>query len=124
MKKTRISESQLIKALPENESGRKTEDICRELEVSRATLYRWQRPYGGMEASDWKRLQELAEENARLKQLYADLSLDHSILKEVMEPMRTHVCGSKKAGALAGKAVNRRACFGLRFTGCQGLPTN
>nr|WP_246343514.1 IS3 family transposase [Adhaeribacter radiodurans] len=84
MKKTRITESQIIKSLQENESGRKTEDICRELEVSRATFYRWKSQYGGMEASDVKRLKELEEENARLKKMYADLSLDHSILKEVI----------------------------------------
>ena len=84
MKKTRITESQIVKALKENESGRKTEDICRELEVSRATFYRWKSQYGGMEAYDVKRLKELEEENARLKKMYADLSLDHSILKEVI----------------------------------------
>jgi putative transposase len=84
MKKTRITESQIVKALQENESGRKTEDICRELEVSRATFYRWKSQYGGMEASDVKRLKELEEENARLKKMFADLSLDHSILKEVI----------------------------------------
>ncbi len=84
MKKTRITENQIIKALQENEAGRKPDDICRELEVSRATFYRWKSQYGGMEVSDVKRLQELEEENARLKKMYADLSLDHSILKEVI----------------------------------------
>ncbi|QMU28893.1 transposase [Adhaeribacter radiodurans] len=75
MKKTRITESQIIKSLQENESGQKTEDICRELEVSRSTFYRWKSQYGGMEASDVKRLKELEEENARLKKMYTDLSL-------------------------------------------------
>ena len=84
MKKTRITESQIVKALKENEAGRKTEDICQELEVSRAAFYRWKSPYGGLEASDVKRLKELEEENARLKKMFADLSLDHSILKEVI----------------------------------------
>ncbi len=84
MKKSRITESQIIKALQENESGRKTEDICRELEVSRATFYRWKSQYSGMEASDVKRLKELEEENTRLKKMFADLSLDHSILKDVI----------------------------------------
>lgn len=84
MKKSRISESQIVKAIKENEAGRKTEDICRELEISRATFYKWKSRYGGMEASDVKRLKELEEENARLKKMFADLSLDHSILKEVI----------------------------------------
>jgi putative transposase len=93
MKKTSITESQIVQALKENESGRKTEEICRELEVSRATFYRWKSQYGGMEASDVKRLKELEEENARLKKMYADLSLDHSILKEVMEfPRKSRRC--------------------------------
>lgn len=84
MKKTRITESQIIKALQENERGRKPEAICRELEISRATFYRWKSQYGGMEAPDVKRLKELEEENARLKKMFADLSLNHSILKEVI----------------------------------------
>jgi len=121
MKKSRISESQIVKSIKENESGRKTEDICWELEISRATFYKWKSRYGGLEASDVKRLKELEEENARLKKMFADLSLDHSILKEVINPMLTHVCGSKKAGVLATKAINRRINFGLWLTRYQGL---
>ena len=74
-----------------------------------------------MEASDVKRLKELEEENARLKKMFADLSLDHSILKEVIDPMLTHVCGSKKAEALEAKAISRRIDFGLWLTCYQGL---
>ena len=84
MKKTQFTESQIIKALKEHEGGRKAEDICRELSVSRATFYRWKSQYGGMEASEVKRLKELEEENSRLKQMFADLSLNHEILKEVI----------------------------------------
>jgi len=86
MKKTLFTESQIIKALKEHEGGRKAEDICRELEVSRATFYfyRWKGQYGGMEVSEVKRLKELEEENARLKKMFADLSLNHEILKEVI----------------------------------------
>ena len=84
MKKTKFSESQIVKALKEQEGGRKTDDICRELEISRATFYQWKSKYGGMEASDVQRLKELEEENARLKKMFADLSLDHAILKEVI----------------------------------------
>ena len=79
-----MSESQIVKAIKEKEAGHKPEDFFRELEVSRATFYKWKSRYGGMEASDVKRLKELAEENSRLKKMYADLSLDHSILKEVI----------------------------------------
>ena len=60
-------------------------DVCREYSISDATYYNWKSKYGGMEASDVKRLKSLEEENQRLKQMYADLSLDHKILKDVVE---------------------------------------
>jgi putative transposase len=63
----------------------KVADICREHGISQATYYKWKSKYGGMEASDVKRLQELETENRRLKQMYAELSLDHQILKEILE---------------------------------------
>jgi putative transposase len=84
MKKTRFTETQIVKALKEYEGGRSLDDISRELGVSKATLYNWKAKYGGMESSDVKRLKDLEEENNRLKRMYADLSLDHSILKEVI----------------------------------------
>ncbi|KAA9325708.1 transposase [Adhaeribacter soli] len=106
MKKTRFTESQIVKALKEHEAGPKAEDICRELENSRAAFYKWKSRYGGMEASDVQRLIEGEEENQRLKKMFADLSLDHAILKEVIDPILTHVCGSKKAGALAAESLS------------------
>ena len=84
MKKTRFTETQIVKAIKEQEGGRPVEAICRELEISRPTFYRWQSKYGGMEASDVRRLKELEEENLRLKRMYANLSLDHEILKDVI----------------------------------------
>lgn len=84
MKSTRFTETQIVKVLKEHEAGRKAEDICRELEISKATLYNWKSKYGGLEASDVKRLKELEDENARLKRMYANLSLDHEILKDVI----------------------------------------
>jgi len=60
-------------------------DICRELGISNATFYQWRSKYGGLEASDLRRLKELETENRRLKQMYADLSLDHKILKDIVE---------------------------------------
>lgn len=85
MKKSRFTETQIVKALKEYEAGRSSEDICRELRISRATFYNWKKKYGGMESSDLKRLKELEEENRKLKQMYADLSLDHRILKDIIE---------------------------------------
>ncbi len=85
MKKTRYSETQIVKALREVEGGRNVKDMCREYGVSEATYYNWKTKYGGMEASDIKRLKELEDENRRLKQMYADLSLDNRLLKDIVE---------------------------------------
>lgn len=85
MKKTRISETQIIKALKEYEFGTSTEIICWEYGISRATLYLWKKQYSGVEVSQLKRLKELEEENRRLKHMYAELSIDNKLLKEVIE---------------------------------------
>ena len=92
MKKTRYSESQIIKVLKEVEWGRTVKAVCREYGVAEGTCYTWKSKYGGMEVADLKRLKELEEENRRLKQMYADLSLDHKVLKVALlhesEPRR------------------------------------
>ena len=85
MKMTRFSETQIIKILKEHEAGKETKDICREQGISRATFYNWKKKYSGMDASQLKRLKELEDENRRLKRMYADISLDHQLLKEVLE---------------------------------------
>jgi putative transposase len=84
MKKKKFTESQMIKAIKENEQGRSTDEICRELGIHRATFYNWRKKYGGMDVNQVKRLKELEEENRRLKQMYADLSLDNQMLKDVL----------------------------------------
>lgn len=58
-------------------------DICREHSISEATFYNWKSKYGGMEASDVRRLKDLEEENSQLKKMYADLALDNKILKDL-----------------------------------------
>ena len=85
MKKSRFTETQIVKTLKEVETGRLVKDVCREYGVSEATYYNWKSKYGGMEASDIKRLKELEDENRRLKQMYAELCLDHRILKDIVE---------------------------------------
>jgi putative transposase len=84
MKKSKYTETQIIKALKEYETGRKTEDICRELGIHKATFYNWKKRYGGMDNQQLKRLKELEEENRKLKQMYADVSLDNKMLKDVL----------------------------------------
>lgn len=68
MKKSRHTESQIIRILREVEGGRKVKEVCREYGISDATYYNWKSKYGGMQASDIKRLKELEDENRRLKQ--------------------------------------------------------
>lgn len=83
MKKSRFSESQIIGILKEVEAGRMVKEVCRERSISDATYYQWKSKYGGMEASDIKRLRELEEENRKLKLMVADLSLENRAIKEV-----------------------------------------
>lgn len=85
MKKARFTETQIIKVLKEVEGGRLVKEVCREYGISDATYYNWKSKYGGMEASDIKRLKELEDENRRLKQMFADISLEHKILKDIVE---------------------------------------
>lgn len=84
MKKSRFSESQIIRILKEADGGRKVVDICRENGVSQATYYQWRAKFGGMEASDIRRLKELEEENSKLKRMFANLSLENEALKDVI----------------------------------------
>ena len=65
--------------------GRTVKAVCREYGVAEGTYYTWKSKYGGMEVADLKRLKELKEENRRLKQMYADLNLDHKVLKDIVE---------------------------------------
>ena len=83
MKKSRYTESQIIAVLKEVDAGRKVEEVCRQHGISSATYYNWKSKYGGMEASDVKRLKGLEEENAELKKMFADVSLENHAIKEL-----------------------------------------
>jgi putative transposase len=84
MKRSRFSETQIIAALQRQERGAKVRDICRDLGISDPTFYSWKSKYGGMSANELKRIKELEAENARLKRMYADLSLVHEALKDAV----------------------------------------
>lgn len=84
MKKSKFTETQIVKVLKENEQGRSIPDLARELGIDKSTIYYWRKRYGGMEAHDLKRLKELEAENLKLKQMYADASLDIRMLKDVL----------------------------------------
>jgi len=84
MKKTKFTEEKIIGAVKQMESGRSVKELAHELGVTDQTLYNWKAKYGGMEVSDAKRLRALEDENRRLKQLVADLSLDKEALTTVI----------------------------------------
>lgn len=84
MKKTRFTEEQIVGALKQAEAGMKVAEVCRQIGVSQYTFYYWRRKYGGLEVNEAKRLRELEAENAKLKKLVANLSLDNLALKEVL----------------------------------------
>ena len=85
MKKSKFSESQIVTILKEAEAGVSLEDLVRQHGFSKASFYKWKGKYSGMTVSELKRLRELEEENRRLKQMYANLSLEHEALKGIIE---------------------------------------
>jgi len=85
MKKKRFSPKQIAAILKEYDNGKSVEEITRDHGVSKASFYKWRQRYGGMEASELKRLKELEEENRKLKQMYSELALDLKVAKEIIE---------------------------------------
>jgi putative transposase len=85
MKKSKFSESQIVNILKEAEAGVSLGDLIRQHGFSKASFYKWKAKYSGMSVSDLKRLKELEEENRRLKHMYANLSLEHEVLKDIIE---------------------------------------
>ena len=84
MKKSKFTEEQIAFALKQAESGTTVEEICRKMGISQATFYAWRKKFGGLGVSELRRLRQLEEENRKLKQLVADLSLDKVILQGVL----------------------------------------
>jgi putative transposase len=85
MKKSRFTETQIVSILKQYDGGTSAADLCREHGISPATLYNWKAKYGGLEASQLKRIKELEEENNKLKRMYADVSIQRDALKDLIE---------------------------------------
>ena len=85
MRKSRFTESQIVSIVKQADAGLAVKEICRQHGISSATYYQWKSKYGGMEASDLRRVKELEAENARLRRMYADLALENTAMKDLME---------------------------------------
>jgi putative transposase len=85
MKKTKFTEAQIVFALRQADNGVKVEEVCRKLGISDATFYNWKKKYGTLGVSELRKLKQLEEENSRLKQIVADLSLDKQMLQDVLK---------------------------------------
>ena len=122
MKRSKFTEEQVAYVLRQAESGTAVEDICRSMGISQATFYIWKKKYGELGASEVRRLRQLEEENLRLKKLVADLTLDKSILQEVIKK-RSNTFASQRLGPVDSTHVWRsyRACMQISQTLGNGL---
>ncbi len=85
MRRSRFSEAQIVGMLKEAELGKTVEDVCRSHGISAATFYKWRSKYGGLEASDLKKMRELEQQHSQLKRMYADLAMENNALKDLIE---------------------------------------
>jgi putative transposase len=84
MRKSRFSETEIVTLLKQADAGVPVKDLCRQAGISTATYYQWKSKFGGLEASELKRVRELEAENARLKRMYAELALDNAAMKDLI----------------------------------------
>jgi len=85
MKRSRFTETQIVSILKEADAGMQVKEVCRKHGISEPTYYSWKSKYGGMQASDLKRMKELERELSQLKRMYADLALENHALKDLIE---------------------------------------
>lgn len=84
MKKSKFTEAQITFAIKQHETGVKVGEICRKMGISEPTFYNWKKKYSGVGVAELRRLRELEEENSKLKQIVADLSLDKHMLQDIL----------------------------------------
>jgi putative transposase len=103
MKRSKFTESQIVFALKQAETGVAVAEVCRKMGISEATFYNWKKKYGGLGPDELRRLRQLEEENSRLKQIVADLTLDKQMLQDVLKKS-----SKSQAAATAGeRSVDR-----------------
>ncbi len=85
MKKSTFTEAQIAFALKQAETGTRVDEVCRKMGISEATFYNWKKKYGGLGVTELRRLRQLEDENSRLKQIVADLTLDKQMLQDVLK---------------------------------------
>jgi len=85
MKKTKFTEQQIAFALKQAETGTRVDEVCRKMGIAEATFYNWKKKYGGLGVNELRRLRQLEDENSRLKQIVADLTLDKQMLQDVLK---------------------------------------
>lgn len=95
MKKNKLSDNQILAMLDETSCGVKVEEVCRKYKIASSTYYKLKAKYGGMSSTELKRLKDLESENNRLKSMYADLSLDHKVLKDILEKKYPELLGKR-----------------------------
>jgi Transposase. len=117
MKRSRFSEEQIIGILREVQGGGNTRAVCAAYNISEGTYYAWKRKYGGMDVSEARRLRALEDENARLKRIIADLSVQNHILKEVnskkmVSPSAKRRAAQRSSGERRGEQIGCLPCAG------------
>jgi len=124
MKKSKFTETQIVSILKQADAGVPIKDICRQAGISVPTYYQWKSKYGGMEASDLKRVKELEAENARLKRMYAELALDNAAMKDLIAK-NCRTGEQARGGAVPGRGARAAATPVLRVrrtVTCRVLP--
>ena len=112
MKRSKFTESQIVFALKQAETGVAVAEVCRKMGISEATFYNWKKKYGGLGPDELRRLRQLEEENSRLKQIVADLTLDKQMLQDVLK---------KSFKEQTAKTASERSVERLSRVGAAGL---
>ena len=112
MKRSKFSEEQIVYALRQAESGTPIGDVCRQLGIAEQTFYAWKKKYAHLGVSELRRLRQVEEENARLKRLVADLSLDKHMLSEALRK-KSEARTPSRTGTVVSRDVSGELCTGL-----------